>query len=788
MKISTGKSRHDTAWRAEEITWEELLGRLRRPCVTTETFAEYCHMSAADRADKKDVGGFVGGRLRGSRRKSEDVVSRSLITLDADNAYPGLWDDAAVMLPWRMCAYSTHSHRPDKPRLRFLLPTSREVTPDEYPAVARRVAQMIGIETMDPTTYQPARLMYWPSHSRDAEYLLYEQEGETLDPDAILATYNNWRNASEWPTSSGEAEIRVAAAKHQGDPTEKPGIVGRFCRAYDVPAAIETFLSDKYRAEQGGRYTWIDGTTACGAVLYDDGAFLYSNHSTDPAQGQLCNAFDLVRIHKFADRDTDPTVEITKRPSYLAMCDFAASLPDLKEAMVREVNADFEDMRDQSEWVHQLECNKKTGLIEPTIENLRLILTYDEAFRGKLAFNAFSGRLVWRSAPPWNPFERVQYENGRPFTDADAANLRNYFQKHWKVNAPKALDDALTSVSDANAFNPVREYLDSLTWDGIERLDTLLVRFMRAQDTPFTRAATRKWFTGAVKRIYEPGCKFDSMLVLIGEQGVGKSRLPLIMSRGWFTDSLPSMSGDKSSFEALSGKWIVEVAELAAAKKSEQESIKNFVSKQTDSYRQAYAHYTQDYPRQCVFFGTTNDPEPLHDPTGARRFWTIEVEGFERGVLTGLEEERDQLWAEAKHRYHAGETLWLDDEAVNAEAVALQDHYTVHDEMEASILEYLDRRLPEGWYSMSVEDRRDFIHGDALSSYADADLTLVRDVICVQEIRVELCGQDPTRGGADEKLSRRIGAILNRLPGWKRAVGQRRIPGHGKQRYYTRRQ
>jgi predicted P-loop ATPase len=523
-------------------------------------------------------------------------------------------------------------------------------------------------------------------------------------------------------------------------------------------------------------------------VLYDDGAFLYSNHSTDPAQGQLCNAFDLVRIHKFADRDTDPTVDITKRPSYLAMCDFAASLPELKEAMVKEVNEDFADMRDQSEWVHQLECNKKTGLIEPTIENLRLILTYDDAFRGKLALNAFSGRLVWRSAPPWNPFERVQFTNGRPFTDADAANLRNYFQKHWKVNAPKALEDALTSVSDANAFNPVREYLDSLSWDGVERLDTLLVRYMRAQDTPFTRAATRKWFTGAVKRIYEPGCKFDSMLVLIGEQGVGKSRLPLIMSKGWFTDSLPSMSGDKSSFEALSGKWIVEVAELAAAKKSEQESIKNFVSKQTDSYRQAYAHYTQDYPRQCVFFGTTNDPEPLHDPTGARRFWTIEVEGFERGVLTGLEEERDQLWAEAKQRYHDGETLWLDDDEVNAEAVALQDHYTVHDEMEASILEYLDRRLPGNWYNLSVEDRRDFIHGDALSSYADADLTLVRDVICVQEIRVELCGQDPTRGGSDEKLSRRIGAILNRLPGWKRAVGQRRIPGHGKQRYYTRKQ
>lgn len=786
MIISTGLNRHSTSWRAEEFTWEDLLARLHDPCRTSESFSDYTRMSASEKAAKKDVGGFVGGRLRGSRRKSEEVLDRCLITLDADNAYVGLWDDAVCMLPYRMCAYTTHSHRPDKPRLRFVLPMTRTVTPDEYPAVARRVAEMIGIETMDPTTYQPARLMYWPSVARDGEYLMLEQDGEVLDPDVILSTYNDWRNAQEWPTAANEAQIRVSAAKKQGDPTEKPGIVGRFCRLYDVPAVIDTFLSDKYRLEESGRYTWIEGTTASGAVLYDDGAFLYSNHSTDPAQGQLCNAFDLVRIHLFADRDTDPTLDITKKPSYLAMCDFAASLPELKESMVREIDEDFSDIAEVGEWTHKLECNKKTGLIEPTIENIRLILTYDEAFRGKLALNTFSGRLVWRSAPPWAPFKRVCVTNGTTFTDADAANMRNYFQKHWKVNAPKALEDAITSVSDANAFNPVFDYLQGLTWDGVERLDTLLVRYMGAKDTAFTRAATRKWFTGAVKRIYEPGCKFDSMLVLIGEQGLGKSRLPLIMSKGWFTDSLPSMSGDKSSFEALSGKWIVEVAELAAAKKSEQESIKNFVSKQTDSYRQAYAHYTQDYPRQCVFFGTTNDPEPLHDVTGGRRFWPIEVEGVDRGVLSGLEDERDQLWAEAIQRYRDGESLWLDDESVNAEAKKMQDYFTAHDEMEGSVLDYLDRMLPQDWYEMSIQDRRDFIHGDMLSEYKADELTRRRDFVSVQEIRVELCGQDPTRGGADATLSRRIGTIMNNLPGWKRVVGQKRIPGYGKQRYYER--
>lgn len=786
MIISTGQNRHSTTWKAEEISWEGLLDRLRKPCVTTETFSEYCRMSPSEKAVKKDVGGFVGGRLRGSRRKSEDVLDRCLVTLDADNAYKGLWDDAACMLPYRMCAYTTHSHKPDQPRLRFVLPMTRTVTPEEYPAIARRLAEMIGIETMDTTTYQPARLMYWPSVSRDGEYKLLEQDGAVLNPDDILATYTDWHDVAEWPTSSQEAQVYVSSAKKQGDPTEKPGIVGRFCRLYDVPAAIETFLPDKYRLEESGRYTWVEGTTASGAVLYDDGAFLYSNHSTDPAQGQLCNAFDLVRIHLFSDRDTDPTVEMQKRPSYIAMCDFAASIPDLKEMMVREIDDEFQDIAEDREWTHKLECNKKTGLIEPTIENIRLILTYDEAFRGKLAVNTFSGRLVWRSAPPWNPFKRVHLTNGETFTDADAANMRNYFQKHWKVNAPKALDDAITSVAEVNAFNPVFDYLEGLVWDGVERLDTLFVRYMRARDTAFTRAATRKWFAGAVKRIYEPGCKFDNMLVLIGEQGLGKSRLPLIMSKGWFTDSLPSMSGDKSSYEALSGTWIVEVAELAATKKSEQEAIKNFISKQTDTYRPAYARYVQDYPRQCVFFGTTNNSEPFQDVTGSRRFWPIEVEGIKRGVLTGLEEERDQLWAEAKQRYLDGETLWLDDDKIYEEATKLQDYYTAHDEMEGSILDYLDRPLPANWYDLSIQDRRDFVHGDIITEYKPEELILRRDFVCIQEIRVEMCGQDPTRGGADATLSRRIGTIMNNLPGWKRVVGQKRIPGYGKQRYYER--
>ncbi len=319
MIIAIGKSRKDTRWHNTEMTWSAFVGRLEEPYRTRETVKEYKAMIKADRDAAKDIGGFVGGSLSGPRRKAENVRDRSLITLDLDDASPDAWD-AASMWGWTCAMYSTHSHTPESPRLRLIYPLDRTVTVDEYQAIARKIAFYVGIEQMDPSTYEPSRLMYWPSCPSDGEYVFRHQEGDTLCADDILAEYgldDAWRDSRLWPTAKVEAEVRVREAKRQGNPTEKPGIVGLFCRTYDIPDAIGTFLPDVYVEGSAGRYTYAAGSTSDGAVLYDNDQFLYSHHGTDPCGGQLVNAFDLVRIHRFgAEDDGKAQDDVTKLPSY----------------------------------------------------------------------------------------------------------------------------------------------------------------------------------------------------------------------------------------------------------------------------------------------------------------------------------------------------------------------------------------------------------------------------------------------------------------------------------------
>ena len=379
MKIAIARQKTSKKWRTVEMSWEQFLGKLRDPHRTAETMREYKAMSKADRdAAKEAAGGFVGGALNSGQRKTENVTERSLITLDADNAKARAWQRVTVLHDFRMACYSTHSHTEEQPRIRWVVPTDRPMTPDEYPAVARRVAEWLDIETMDPTTYEVARLMYWPTVSKDGSYEYHEQDGDLLCVDEVLQSYGYgeaWRDATLWPIAKCEQEIRVREQKKAGDPTEKQGIIGLFCRTYSVYDVIEQFLSDVYtETANPDRFTYEGGTTAGGAIVYDDGKFLYSNHATDPVNGEgSVNAFDLVRIHMFGAQDGDAGSEtnITKLPSYKAMSQWASELPDVKSQMVEEraaaMESEFGDLlgADESEeeqtdanaWKHQLELN-----------------------------------------------------------------------------------------------------------------------------------------------------------------------------------------------------------------------------------------------------------------------------------------------------------------------------------------------------------------------------------------------------------------------------------------------
>ena len=811
MKIATARKKTSQHWRTGEITWEAFLDRLRAPLRTAETVREYRAMGKEERdAAKEAAGGFVAGALSCGRRKTEFVTERSMITLDADNAQPGAWEGITPIVEYRMCSYTTHSHTEAKPRLRWIIPTSRPMTPDEYPAIARRVAQWVGIETIDPTTYDLCRLFYYPSCSRDASYVYHVQEGPLLDPDEVLASYGPgeaWRDTTLWPLAKSETEVRQKLIAKAGEPTEKPGIVGLFCRTYDVPAAIAEFLPDVYLPTSAeDRYTYAGGSTAAGAIIYNDGAFLYSNHATDPAGGRSVNAFDLVRIHKFGQLDSEDELDVpvTKLPSYEAMSRWASGLPDVKRELVAERGAEADDAfadllgdtgadspaptdadvpPTDPDWQDKLELHPKTGECEPTVNNALLILLNDPALRGRFGYNLFSDMPCLRGDVPWRPAGSVKTGGrGMLWTDRDEAGLRWYLQARWKFRSENDLRNALELALHANAYHPVREYLRGLVWDGTPRLDTMLVDYLGAEDTPYTRAATRKWMCGAVKRVMVPGCKFDSAIVLVGKQGIGKSSFAGILSRGWFNDSEINMNS-KDGYESLHGKWIIELAELASTKRSDVETVKTFLSKCEDTYRPAYGRRATTFKRQCVFFGTTNEEEFLRDRTGNRRFWPVTVRQTELD-REALEANIDQLWAEAVDAYGKGESLWLDSEELREEWGQVVAARTVQDELEGLVEEYLERLLPENWEELTPEARRDFINGDAVT--AGVACTRRRDTVSVTELRTELCGEDRRRQGGSDILSRRLAGIMNSLPGWKKSAKKATLPNYGRQWVYNR--
>lgn len=794
MIIYTGRSRHDTKWRREDWLWSELCERLSQFKKTSETMCEYRTMSRDEQGRAKDVGGFVGGRLNGTRRCREAVADRCLVTLDADNAQPDTWDD--VLVSWEegaMCCYSTHSSTPEKPRLRFVIPLKRTVTPEEYPAVARKLAQKIGIDIMDSSTYDVCRLMYWPSCPMDGVPFFDVIEGEPVDPDRVLREYGlgeAWKDTTLWPVGKGEQEVVRRDVKKQGDPREKDDPVGIFCRTYDVPAAINEFLSDVYEPCGGGRYTYLGGGTKGGALVYDDGLFLFSYHDHDPCGGgEHCwNAFDLVRVHRFGALDAGQEKDragrerrVTSLPSYEAMCDFVNSLDAVEQRRRRECSTKIGDMLEgeepgDDEWMSGLTRNRKTGAVEPTLNNIQLILLNDRNLRGTFGMNRMRGDIMRRRPCVWGNKEVHDLINGDVWTDADNVYLRAYLEEVWNIDGKDKTLDALLGAANKADFDPLRDYLLGLKWDGTERLDTMLVRWMGAEDTPFVRAATRKWMCGAVKRALEPGCKFDSVLVLSGGQGIGKSELGRQLSKGWFTDSLDRLDNSKDSQDAVRGVWIAELAELASLRKGEMESIKNFTSKQVDEFRPAYARCKVSSPRRCAFYGTTNDKSFLRDRTGNRRFWPVEVRGIGHGekVYSEFGAEVDQLWAEAVTRYREGEELFMSGELAALAEEAQNEHTETgeFDMLRERVIEILEKPLPEDWESRDELQQRayyDTEQGVGDLGHAPEGVRK-RTKVLLSELRSILYGSRCPRG-YDNKTAE-IGRVLDSIPGWKKS-GQR---------------
>jgi len=787
--ISAAGSRKATKWPAQTLYWSELVDKLKTPVRGVETLAEYLALPKSKQDDLKDVGGFVAGTLAGNRRKPNHVTGRDVITLDLDNIPPGQTQDTLRRIEGLGCAYalySTRKHEEARPRLRVLFPVNRTATADEYEPLARKLAQLIGIELCDPTTFQSFRLMYWPSCCADSQYIYQFGDKPFLDVDGLLATYTNWRNVAEWPVVPGK-QAQVKLAEKQGDPTDKSGIVGAFCKTYDIYRAMETFLPGEYTPcdDSPGRYTFTGGSTVGGAVIYDNGNFLYSHHATDPAGGRLVNAFDLVRLHRYAamDDDAKPDTPTNKLPSYTAMCQFAVSdtyvASLLNQERYERATQDFSTPPEENaNWISKLAVAPTTGLPAKTIDNVLIILENDPQLKGKLAFDEFANRGLALGELPWD--SRTER---RVWGDPDDAGLLHRLEKVYGIQiADKRMYAAMTLSAQRHKFNDVQEYLTGLQWDGFSRLDTLLTDYLGAADTVYTRAVIRKSLVAAVARAMTPGIKYDYMPIFSGPQGIGKSTFLRLLGRRWYSDSLQTFEGKEAS-EMIQGVWINELGELNGLSKSETNAVKQFLSRTEDIYREPYGRRTGVYPRRCVFFGTTNDTEFLKDRTGNRRFWPVDVgvQPAVKNVFSNLEDEVPQIWAEAFIRWQLGEPLYLSGEAEKL-SVEEQEAHRESNAKEGIIREFVERRVPPDWDRRGLAEKRMYWSGEFGGTHGE---TVFRDKICAAEIWCECFNKDISLMRRTDAVE--INGILAGLPGWKKDQGGRQFgKPYGYQRGYTR--
>lgn len=329
-------------------------------------------------------------------------------------------------------------------------------------------------------------------------------------------------------------------------------------------------------------------------------------------------------------------------------------------------------------WKDQL-ARTENGSLIAHMQNVELILGNDERWAGVIAFSAFSSKIVKLRTPP--------YGGGTgDWGDIDDIRVMKWLAQQYNLRVKaSSVIEAVSVVAHDHSFHPVRNYLNKLEWDRVPRLDTWLNTVMGVAQSGYSAKVGKRWMISAVARVMRPGCKADSMMILEGGQGEGKSTAMSILGGDWFMDT-PFALGDKDGFQAIRGKWIIELGELDSFNKAESTKAKQFFSASTDTYRESYGRRTNDVPRQCVFVGTTNQDEYLKDATGNRRYWPVACTKVD---LEQLREIRDQLWAEAMFCYEAGEIWWVnrDETAMFSEA---QDERFVVDEWEGPILNWLE--------------------------------------------------------------------------------------------------
>lgn len=722
---------------------------------TKETLLEYKNGDKDFRLKCKDKGAFIAGTSQGNRRDAQSILTRNMITLDMDYCPANIMDIikakfASGELNFQFFVYSTHSHTTEAPRLRFIAPLDRNVAVEEYEPIGRIIAQIIGIEFFDATTFQINRIMYFPSVSLDGEYVCEAFGLDTHSPviaDDMLDKYMDFHDIAEFQKPhyiEGLRIDRIEKGKIRDSKKTKYRIVNAFNTEYKITEAIDTFLTDVYtKGKHKDRYSYINGESKDGLVILNE-QYAFSHHATDPAQGRLLNAFDIVRIHKFGRLDVEGSDQMQdekyeKSTSYAAMVDYIrVNLPGVMKYMpeMQKINKNEKEFItgvteveegsvESGDWKLTLDYTgtQKDRHPKSNARNIKIIFDNDDYFKDLFYFDSLKDAICFDRTPTWNKEKKA----GDLVTDEDDSEIRIYLNTVYQIAGKDLIYDCVVHQSSKKRRHPIRTFFANLPdWDGIPRLETIITDIYDIESNEYYREASKSWWCGIVQRIMRPGSKYDMMLIICGYQGIGKSQLGKSIATLYWNgdmtqiDSQPNFFGDdelpfdkKDAYEQLGGIMIYELPEFEKYyKKSDTSTIKSFLSKTTDKYRKSYGRRVGEYKRQCVFIATTNDMRPLHDRTGNRRFLPF-YSRLKKNTSRLYdpkywnEEIRNQCFAEALHYYNEGYNPMS---AFSDEAKRIWDELnekaTIENDSLPIVEMYVNNKFPINYFALNFIDMK----------------------------------------------------------------------------------
>ncbi|MCP3163320.1 virulence-associated E family protein [Myxococcus qinghaiensis] len=685
MRVAFFDNVRDNEPKSQDVTWDELKQLLTTPTVTS------CAPCIGHRCPAKlEQRGWAPVDM-GPLRRDDHVRTVTVAVFDLDGVSSEQINAASAKLEgYAAIVHTTHGHRPGANSLRVVVPLSRPVLPSEWKQVREAAERLLALPA-DPNTKNPSRMYFLPNNSGEHEFVANSSEGRALDVDALLATR---------PPAS-PAPPRIAVADLNG-PTDVYELRAKLRRVRQPEHAeiIRRALAGEPLAAQGMQDNTLNKLMSSTAfalpletpeeiVLELFGACFAATDWGEGTEHLREQALLKLRRHRERRRESDAKRFSDNEALW-------TSLGTKKPAPSVPVNEVAEE--DPDAWRKELiTIETPTGTRLKNCEaNLHTVLTLSPEWRGTIRFNAVTKDLEYSGGP---------LPEGTPVEGMDG-DIAFWFQRseYGRLGLfPRAahVREVLRQVAMKNTYDPLRDYLEGLTWDGVPRADTMLEHFFGAQgDVEHLRTISGKWLISAVARALRPGCKVDTVLILEGPQGLKKSSAFRVLAGEWFCDA-PINVRDKDSAALAGRNWQIELAEVTTVRAADAEEMKAYVSRNEDTYRPPYGRVTVRAPRRCVLVGTTNSAEYLRaDPSGYRRWWPVRCTRID---LEGLKHARDQLWAEAVVRFKEGEEWWLDNEEAQRAEKHAQERSETDGGPDETILQWVLSLPPERRNEVTTE-------------------------------------------------------------------------------------